>query len=68
MRNLTHRIGKLEQLTVASKEEGLLFTVLRVDIELALDNDTCVETLRECGYVPTGCGLSVLASCVSQMV
>jgi hypothetical protein len=60
MRTLQRRIGKLEQLTVASKQEGLLFTVERSDIKLALDSNTCVEILRECGHVPSRRGSSVL--------
>jgi hypothetical protein len=60
MRTLQRRIGKLEQLTVASKQEGLLFTVERSDVVLALESDRCVEILRECGHVPSRRGLSIL--------
>jgi hypothetical protein len=60
MRNLQHRIGKLEQLTVASKQEGLLFTVVRAEARLALDTHRCVEILRDGGFVPAGRGLAIL--------
>jgi hypothetical protein len=60
MRTLERRIGKLEQVTVASKQEGLLFTVERSDVVLALDSDRCVEILRDCGHLPSRRGLSLL--------
>ena len=30
---------------------------------LALDSDTCLQILRECDYLPTGCGFSVVFLC-----
>ena len=60
MRTLQRRIGKLEQLTVASKQEGLLFTLLRAEARFALDTHRCVEILRDGGFVPDRRGLAIL--------
>lgn len=32
----------------------LLLVVTAAASELALDQDTCIQILRECGYLPTG--------------
>jgi hypothetical protein len=41
-------------------ESPLLLVVSRVDCRLTLDEDRCIEILRECGFLPTGPALGVV--------
>jgi hypothetical protein len=54
MKALTRRIRRLEDRyeSTDGNSKGLLMVVSGVG--LALDADTCVEILRECGSMPTG--------------
>lgn len=63
MSPLTRRICRLEdQFGIEDgNSEGLLIVASRVG--LALDADTCVQILRECGFLPTGRGLGLVNLC-----
>ena len=55
MRTVTRRIGKLEdRFRPGNGEPQLLLVVTAAASELALDQDTCIQILRECRYLPTG--------------
>jgi len=61
MRTITRRIDKLEiQLGIAAGKPGLLLVVSAAACRRALDVDTCVNILRECGFVPTGPGIGLV--------
>ncbi len=60
MRNLQRRIGQLEHRMAADKQDRLLFTLVRTEVEFALDTDRCVEILRDGGFIPAGRGLAIL--------
>jgi len=53
MTTVTRRIAKLEdRFWPAAGEPGFLVGVGRAGWGLALDMDTCIEILRECGFLP----------------
>jgi hypothetical protein len=56
MKTVTRRIGKLEYAFRPSNGEPLLLLVVTAAEKglLALDQDRCVQILRECGFLPTG--------------
>ena len=57
MKGVFRRIRRLEDRFASAGEKGLL--VVTSCVTLALDKDTCVEILRECGFVPSrGIGAS----------
>jgi len=53
MRTVTRRISRLEDCFAPHHDEepSLIVIVNRVDRELALDNDACVQILREGGFL-----------------
>jgi hypothetical protein len=54
-RTVTGRIDQLEnRLGIAAGEPKLLFVASAAGRRQALDVDTCVDILRECGFLPTG--------------
>ncbi len=44
----------LDARAAVSQQEQQLVLVTRMDRELALDGDACVQILRECGFMPAG--------------
>jgi hypothetical protein len=55
MKTVTRRIGKLEDtFRPGHGKPQLLLVVTAAEIGLALDQDRCVQILRECGFLPTG--------------
>ena len=64
MKAISNRLCKLENRSgVGPGPEQKLWVVTIVGRRLALDKDTCVGILRECGFLPTGhCGLVKLGS------
>ena len=55
MRTVTRRIGKLEDtFRPGNGKPQLLLVVTAAGKELALDQDRCIQILRECGFLPTG--------------
>ena len=61
MRTVTRRIAKLEdQLGTAQRESPVLLVFSAAASELALDEDRCIEILRECGHLPTRPGFGIV--------
>lgn len=60
MNALTQRIRRLESRFGPGDSEGILLVVSRDDRELALDENKCVQILRECGFLRTGGGIHVV--------
>ncbi len=61
MKTFTRRIAKLEdQFGTAQREPPVLLVMSAVANELALDQDRCIEILRECGHLPTGPGFGIV--------
>ena len=55
MKAISKRICKLEsRLGLGPGTEQLLLVVTAAGRVLALDQDRCVQILRECGFLPTG--------------
>ena len=55
MTTMYRRIRKLEdRLGLANGKPPLLIVVSLAAKKLALDEDRCVQILRECGHLPTG--------------
>ncbi len=55
MKTVTRRIAKLEdQFGTAQGEPPVLLVMSAVARELALDDDRCIQILRESGFLPTG--------------
>ena len=55
MRTVARRIAKLEnQFGIAEGKPQLLLVVTAAGRGLALDQDKCVQILRECGFLPSG--------------
>jgi hypothetical protein len=52
MKHVNHRLRRPETRLAPPPEKRLRFPVMRMDRELALDADTCIEILEECGYLP----------------
>jgi hypothetical protein len=57
---ITRRIRRLEDRFGSAS--GKAFLVVTSCVTLALEADTCVQILRECGFVPTG-GIGVVNLC-----
>ncbi len=54
MKAISKRLRELEtRLGVGPETEQKLWVVTIVGRQLALDKDTCVGILRECGFLPT---------------
>jgi hypothetical protein len=64
MKVISKRLCKLEsRFGLGPETEQILLVLTRAERRLALDEDTCVGILRECGFLPTGhCGLVKLGS------
>jgi hypothetical protein len=61
MRTVTRRIAKLEdQFGTAQGKPPHLLVFTAAASELALDEDRCIEILRECGHLPTGPGFGIV--------
>jgi hypothetical protein len=55
MRPIDRRIRKLEdQFRLRNGKPPLLLVVTAAGKRLALDQDRCIQILRECGFLPTG--------------
>jgi hypothetical protein len=55
MTTITRRLCKLEdQFGTGNRKPRLLLAVSRAGWGLALDMDTCIQVLGECGSLPTG--------------
>ena len=55
MKAISKRICKLEsQFGLGPETEQLLMVVTQAGRGLALDQDTCLRILGECGFLPTG--------------
>jgi hypothetical protein len=55
MKTVIGRIAELEdRFGTAARKEPLLFVVCHADQALALDQDKCIEILRQTGRLPTG--------------
>jgi len=55
VRTIARRLQKLERgFGLGPEPEQLLVVVTAADRGLALDQDRCIEILRECGFLPTG--------------
>jgi len=55
MKTIDRRIRKIEErFWPANDKPTLLLVVTSAARVLALDEDRCIEILRECGYLPTG--------------
>ena len=55
MRTVARRIGKLEDTFRPKSDKPLLLLIVTAaEKRLALDQDRCVQILRECGFSPTG--------------
>ena len=61
MKTVTRRIAKLEvQFGTTQGEPPFLLVMSAAASELALDQDRCIEILRECGHLPTGPGFGIV--------
>ena len=54
MKTVLGRIAKLEQQFESAERQQTLLVVYGVEVELALDQDRCIQILRESGFLPTG--------------
>jgi hypothetical protein len=55
VRTIARRLQKLERgFGLGPETETLLMVVTAADRGLALDQDRCIQILRECGLLPTG--------------
>jgi hypothetical protein len=55
MKSVVRRIGRLEeQFAPEPEEDPFVVIVRRVDRELALEKDACIQILRECGFLRGG--------------
>jgi hypothetical protein len=63
MRTVLRRIAKLEDQLAPAEGKGILAVVSHAGWGLALDEDRCMQILRECGHLPTGKGFSVVFLC-----
>ena len=52
MKTIYRRLQRLEEPLRLAQQECRVYTVRFPNQELALDTDTCLQILRECGYVP----------------
>ena len=62
MKTIKSRIRKLED-RFCPAEPGSLLVMSCVWRELALDQDSCIEILRECGHLPTSPGFGIVNFC-----
>jgi len=61
MKTVTRRIAKLEdRFETAQRETPVLLVMSAAASELALDQNRCIEILRECGHLPTGPGFGIV--------
>jgi hypothetical protein len=55
MKIIDRRLHKLEdQFAPAKGKPGILLVVCHAGWGLALEQDPCIQILRECGFLPTG--------------
>ena len=55
MRTIARRLQRLEsRFGLGPEAEQLLMVVTAAGKRLALDQDRCIQILRECGFLPTG--------------
>lgn len=55
MKTIARRLGRLEdRFGTANGKAQLIFIVHSAGWGLALDRDTCMQTIRETGFLPTG--------------
>lgn len=55
MRTITRRIGKLKDFLLPCNAQPLrLWVLTEPGCEFALNLDSCVQILDECGFLPTG--------------
>jgi hypothetical protein len=60
-KTVTSRIGKLEhRFGIARGKPGIVMVVSAAAWRHALDVETCMKILRECGLVPTGPGIGLV--------
>jgi len=60
-RTVTRRIDKLENhLGIAAGKPKLLLIASAAGRRQALDVDTCIDILRECGFLPKGPGIGLV--------
>ena len=65
MRTITKRMDKLEDLLgiAAAKHPCRVWGVRTFGRELAVDEDRCIDILRECGFLPNGTRFAVVQLC-----
>jgi hypothetical protein len=51
MKQVQHRLRQLENRLAPPPEKCIRYKVMRADRELALDPNTCVDILEECGFL-----------------
>lgn len=54
IKTVTNRIGKLEHRFGIVKQPCMVVVATRSGCELALDDDSCIDILREGGFLPDG--------------
>ena len=64
MKTVTRRIARLEdRFGTAQRKPPVLLVMSAAASELALDQDRCIEILRECGHLPTSPGFGIVNFC-----
>jgi hypothetical protein len=53
VKTIYRRLQRLEEPLRLAQQECRVYGVRYHNQELALDRDSCIQILRECGYVPT---------------
>jgi hypothetical protein len=61
MKTIDSRIRKLEHRLWPT--DGILLVFCHAGWGLALDEDRCIQILRECGFLPTGPGFGLVNLC-----
>ena len=60
MRTIQRRIRRVEDRFLQGKSQGVRLVIRAAAVRLALDVDTCVKILEECGYLRDTGGASVV--------
>ena len=60
MRTIQRRLPRIEDRFLQGKSQGLRIVIRAAAVQLALDADTCVKILEECGYLRDSGGASVV--------
>ncbi len=63
MKTIDNRIRKLEDRFWPTDGELILLVMCQAGWGLALDEDKCIQILRECGFLPTGPGFAIVNLC-----